>query len=44
MDLLARNPGQPTLLAFLDTTVDAAAMSARDNDVAAADGVLRRQC
>jgi hypothetical protein len=38
VDLLARNPGHPAFLAFLDTTVDAAAMSVRDNDAAAADG------
>jgi hypothetical protein len=37
MDLLAGNPGHPAFLAILYTTVDAAAMSVRDNDAAAAD-------
>jgi hypothetical protein len=38
VDLLAGNPGLPAFLSILDTTVDAAAMSVRDNDAAAADG------
>jgi hypothetical protein len=37
VDLFAGNPGHPAFLAILDTTVDAAAMSVRDNDAAAAD-------
>jgi hypothetical protein len=37
VDLLAGNPGHPAFLTILDTTVDAAAMSMRDNDAAAAD-------
>jgi hypothetical protein len=38
VDLLAGNPGHPSFLAFLETTVDAAAMSVRYNDAAAAGG------
>jgi hypothetical protein len=37
VELLAGNPGHPTFLAILDTTIDAAAMSVREND-AEADG------
>jgi hypothetical protein len=32
VDLLAGNPGHPALLAILETIVDAAALSLRDND------------
>jgi hypothetical protein len=38
VDLLAGNPGNRSFLAILDTKADAAAMSVRENDAAAADG------
>jgi hypothetical protein len=38
VDLLARNPGHTAILAILDATVYAAAISVQDNDAAAADG------
>jgi hypothetical protein len=38
VELLAGNPGHPTFLAILDTTIDAAAMSVLENAAAEADG------